>query len=102
MLQDFYADRVDYPVYRYVGPHKISAIKAVRYVLGVDLKEGKEMVEHPGGLRIHPLAWKAIFAEYQKQPHGEPTLGDILGHALNKRMDHWQEVIYVPPLNIHL
>jgi hypothetical protein len=59
-----YFTNVEHEIRHYVGTDKISAIKAVRMVLGVTLKEAKDLVEWQGGFAAPNYLWNCIQHEY--------------------------------------
>ena len=75
---------------RYSGPNKIIAIKALRMITNLSLKETKDLVESHGFLITH-LQWLAIRSIY------------MLDNATNDRrleVNDWVVGWYVLPANL--
>lgn len=72
-------------VYRmvYKGNRKINAIKAVRMICAIGLKESKDAVENSQGLIVYASSCAAIVAEYslacRRGPNGDDSIntGDL-------------------------
>lgn len=63
---------------RYDGNLKISAIKTVRSVFGLDLRAAKDLVEWPGGFTIHRNVFdtlNSIFRDNAKMYDGDYVIG---------------------------
>lgn len=98
-MPQMYTSRDSYKTYRYCGTHKINAIKAVRHVTGIGLKEAKQLVEHPGGFRINQEVMNHIIRKYSPVRDGD-NLGDILANVLDAR--DWEVLVYTPPIDLYV